>query len=444
MTMLDELKAYYHEECIQPERFRCRFRRECSKGCTNFTEAKASLVGTRYEAGTLPRLLFLSLDPGRGLPEAGDRTFEAVRAREEVLRDFGELKVRRHWYQTHLLAAELLRPFVPEITPKGTRGCFAHVNAVKCCQNNPGKRMAESRLFERCKGYVPKELAILQPDVVVTQGGKAHQAFASCDPRVVERIDEFCSVVSLAGREVLWLRSHHPGAWKGVYEEQKESWPKWADLIAELKPAGRSSAGSDTVQDQRPKAKPLRGGAKARDSKGRTERMSANKHEPIRGLVERIRKETGATVPDVDRFGPGVEARVLIVLEAPGEQGALLTGVLSPTRNTDRTAKNLKKLMAEAGVDERCCVFWNALPWELERTPRKADRELGAKYLRELCSLLPEVRAVVAMGRAAQTCCRLAGVEAIEVWSPSGRGLAGPTRWEEAREGLSRAARLAR
>jgi uracil-DNA glycosylase len=109
--------------------------------------------------------------------------------------------------------------------------------------------------------------------------------------------------------------------------------------------------------------------------------------------------------------------------------------------------------MKEAGLAESVCVFWNAVPWALERRrdPTTAELERGVVYLKEFLALLPGRRAVVALGQVAQRACAIAGVEAIEVPSPSPLAVAPPgpransksARWIRLRDGLKQAARFA-
>ena len=181
---------------------------------------------------------------------------------------------------------------------------------------------------------------------------------------------------------------------------------------------------------------------------------SLDKHRAIRVLVAEIRRAKGS-VPEIDPDGPGADAKVVIVMLTPGPApgGAQRTLVLSPTKNSDQTALNLRQLLKDARLDERVCVFWNAIPWSLgpRREPTEDEVLEGVDYLRRFLELIPEQRAVVAMGLVAQRACRQAGVTAIEVWSPSplaispptGRGSTKSRRWIEVREGLKRAAALA-
>ena len=105
--------------------------------------------------------------------------------------------------------------------------------------------------------------------------------------------------------------------------------------------------------------------------------------------------------------------------------------------------------MEEAGLTERVCLFWNAVPWDLGgRNPRVEDLRGGARYLKELVRLLPDLRVVVALGAHAQRACLMAQIDAIPVHHPGNQGLSGGTpgargrRWAEVRDGFARAAGL--
>ena len=80
-----------------------------------------SYVGPRYGKDRMPRLAFVSLDPGRGRPDPQDRMAEAVRQRT-VADDLASLPKTRHWYRTHEMAHLLLRPSgrVSSSIPRGS------------------------------------------------------------------------------------------------------------------------------------------------------------------------------------------------------------------------------------------------------------------------------------------------------------------------------------
>lgn len=152
----------------------------------------------------------------------------------------------------------------------------------------------------------------------------------------------------------------------------------------------------------------------------------ADTHSAIKKLVKRIRNETECAAQDVNPNGPGTSARILVMLEVPGP-AAVASGLLSTT-NQDGTTRNQVRLMARAKFDERSALFWNAVPWSMDRRDiRKPHRIRGATYLKDLLALFPADAQpiIVACGRAAQDVCGLAGVDAIPAPHPSNQGLSG-------------------
>ena len=149
-------------------------------------------------------------------------------------------------------------------------------------------------------------------------------------------------------------------------------------------------------------------------------------------LIERIRRETGRPVPTIDPDGPGADARVMVVLETPGQLGAASTGVLSPLKNEDSTASIQRRYMSKAGLNPEVCLFWNAVPWDLgaRRKPKAREQRVGGEYLLDMAVLLPKLRAVLLCGRTAQAVGERAGltrripnVEVISVPFPNSLGL---------------------
>ncbi|MDF1595714.1 MAG: uracil-DNA glycosylase [Acidimicrobiia bacterium] len=139
--------------------------------------------------------------------------------------------------------------------------------------------------------------------------------------------------------------------------------------------------------------------------------MMAPRMVPLVAHVEQIRGERGTDrVPDFDPTEAGVEARVLLLLEAPGpratrERGG--SGFVSPDNN-DATAENMWWLLREAGVDRRSEVAtWNVVPWYVGddhriRGVRVGDLDEARPYVEELVTrLLPDLRVVLLLGRKA-------------------------------------------
>lgn len=216
-TVIQKLDAYYRARGIHPLEFRCAARGSCARGCRNFTEARASLVGHLY--GDPIRVTVLSLDPGLGWPRPADRTFEAV-ARRESPEGVRSLHKGRHWYRTYETVAALLSHLGKSYRPEDSVGRFAHVNAAKCTQNLPKKRQAPAYMFDNCRPHLRGELTILAPHVVITQGDRAAEVLRPWQKASGTGWGE----VALDELEFFWLRLVHPTAWGGAYAHERERW----------------------------------------------------------------------------------------------------------------------------------------------------------------------------------------------------------------------------
>lgn len=138
----------------------------------------------------------------------------------------------------------------------------------------------------------------------------------------------------------------------------------------------------------------------------RQPQASNDRHAPIRSFVERLKAELHTDCIPMPAGG-GKGSRVLLVLNDPGPHGAQQTGLLSPWRNDDQTAKKLGAWMEVAGFRESdgLVEFWNAFNWPIEPGEREKEgpQQAGARHLEELIHLLrPELRLVVPMGRFAK------------------------------------------
>jgi hypothetical protein len=217
--MLADLKDYYRRMGISADGFLCPFFTICSRyNPASFTTAKESFVSSGYENHTLPRILFLSLDSGSASHDPADKTLESVRRQEEVECQVSELPRNKHWFRTHELAFTLLRNFSPGLALEDAKHYFAHANSAKCCQNNPQRGQANSVLFDNCRVFIPGEVEILAPDVLITQGEFAHRAIDGAFPQREmagafpdgQEIPEEISLLSIDGKPVIWIRTYHP------------------------------------------------------------------------------------------------------------------------------------------------------------------------------------------------------------------------------------------
>lgn len=232
--MLKELSTYYQRNGISPMEFRCPHLQACSNGNSRFVEAKGAFVGTEYEKGTLPRLLFVSLDPGSSYSDPKQRTVESVRFQEEHECDVAKLQKGRHWYRTHELAWMLLKRFKPDLQLQDTHLYFAHVNSVKCCVSDENHRSAPALLFRNCRQYIGGEIAILEPDILVTQGQKAREAIQQ-SYRISEPLEDnvTCSHTWLftERKKTLWFHTYHPRNFGKFNQQRRECFENWAKII---------------------------------------------------------------------------------------------------------------------------------------------------------------------------------------------------------------------
>lgn len=233
--MLNALRQYYGACGISADHFHCKHQASCSAGHDGFVPAKEAYVGRAYEAGLLPRLLFLSLDSGSSEPQ---QTLEVVRLAEER-RQIDRLPKGRHWYRTHQLALTLLRPFCTELTLERVRAHFAHTNSAKCCLNRPHRKQAADLLFANCRQFIPAELALLRPRILVTQGAKAREVLTS--PPTPFPFAERSSrdgykyrILSMGEHEVLWFHSYHPRNFGAFNRQRREEFDTWAAVAFEV------------------------------------------------------------------------------------------------------------------------------------------------------------------------------------------------------------------
>lgn len=231
--MLKALTAFYRRQRILSTEFTCPQEIECKGDCANFTGPKSASLPSGYERHERPRLLILSSDSGSGDPDPESRLPESVRRFHEG-EPFKPRARGSHWYRTHELAWYILWRLDPDhaLQIHDVNRFFAHTNAAKCSENNPGSRQASGPLFENCRPYVRAELEFLRPDILVTQGDKArdvvnlfetsridmpatlsHLQKTESDRPWLERFtsDRYIrAITNLTERNVFWLHTVHP------------------------------------------------------------------------------------------------------------------------------------------------------------------------------------------------------------------------------------------
>jgi uracil-DNA glycosylase len=127
----------------------------------------------------------------------------------------------------------LLRQFKPDLTVASTPQYFAHVNSATCCQNNRGRSEASDVLFDNCRPFIPEEIRILRPDLIVTQGGRARQVIEGAFRTQREMSMGSCRAHVIPGgeREELWIQTHHPSGYGHFRRQQSDCWDAFASLV---------------------------------------------------------------------------------------------------------------------------------------------------------------------------------------------------------------------
>ena len=154
---------------------------------------------------------------------------------------------------------------------------------------------------------------------------------------------------------------------------------------------------------------------------------------PLSDFVRELRtRQKDDSIPWFDPTEAGTEARILMLLEAPGRQAApgQGSGFISPDNN-DGSAENMWNLQRQAGVNRRReLVTWNVVPWYIGsdsriRAARGEDIQEAHLALVELLKLLGDVRVVLLLGRPAAEAWQLVGVDlpTIEAPHPSPKNL---------------------
>jgi hypothetical protein len=248
--MLKKLKGYYDRVGISALAFRCKHYEECKSACedqSKFTTAREPYIGKFYGKRGLPKLLFLSLDPGDSDGEGNDkrsresRTIEGMR-KGNLLLSIKEMPKQRHWYKTHQFAwlcFDELRKianlnldigntdsktfFKTQTDIDKIKHYFAHTNSVKCCVNNLGSKQANRTLFDNCREYIPPELRIVNPQILVTQGKAAQSVIKQAikekifslknerDSAKANRMKLDLQIIEIIpNRPALWIHHYHP------------------------------------------------------------------------------------------------------------------------------------------------------------------------------------------------------------------------------------------
>ena len=186
---------------------------------TECIEVSQCYAEREYEGHRIPRILVISLSVPKPELKPSCPTEESR-----------SCPLNPHWRGTTTTVRSLLCPFIclapagdsKDKSTKIIEKLFVHVRTGKCCSNAGGKNQEPRQLYKNCGGYLSKEVSILEPDVIVTQGGYAHnmsekyafdEGAKKTTPKKVEDIaNSIARIVHLqeGNRKVYWLRSYFP------------------------------------------------------------------------------------------------------------------------------------------------------------------------------------------------------------------------------------------
>ncbi|MFF8536985.1 uracil-DNA glycosylase [Streptomyces sp. NPDC015532] len=125
---------------------------------------------------------------------------------------------------------------------------------------------------------------------------------------------------------------------------------------------------------------------------------------PVNEMVDALREPEGrGWMPYVAPWHGGAEARVLSILRDPGPKTLDGTGSgFLCVENDDPTAELQAQIFEEAGIAPHDVTPWNAYPWYINRAPKAAELQAGAKVLEQLLGLMPRAEVVLLQGNEAQ------------------------------------------
>lgn len=148
---------------------------------------------------------------------------------------------------------------------------------------------------------------------------------------------------------------------------------------------------------------------------------------PLNSVADKIAEDEGLApglVPYVDPQLGGTHARILALLDNPSTKAEAGSGSgLLSLENDDNTAKNCARLYNELGLGPELFVHWNVAPAPISGAKNSgssaAERERGARWLKEIVALLPHLEVVLLMGNMARDGWQRAGLHHEHLVIPS-------------------------
>ncbi len=262
-NIVEELEQYYNNEGIEPvgssgtleemfKKFKCPNKSLCKEICrkqygdgvgfkfgipTEIPPISKHYINRRYKDKRIPRIVVVSLSPPMPYDEE-DNNGE----------NNGCNYLKQHWRETLALVRSLLKPYL-DLEParyfekpsaKIIESLFVHLRTSKCCSSANGGNEEPDKVYKNCGPYLKKEISILRPDVVVTQGKNAEwQASENvfCKAEVCEKIEgvsDSCAYITNlkeCGRKVYWMCMYHPCGFRWYKQQTGEKIKSEVDVV---------------------------------------------------------------------------------------------------------------------------------------------------------------------------------------------------------------------
>ena len=235
-SVMNPLRAYYDNKHISAINFVCPDEQSCKYLSTDFVPAREANIGPGYEAGTLPRILFISADAANEYPGRTPSRRTMDYQQQFHMKRGGDLCIKSDsplWRETHLFAYEILNRVATRLGSTLNFGdiCmyFACVNSAKC-KTQKGSGQAKGHVFRNCQKYIHDEIVFLQPDIIITQGVYARKSISG-KFQVRENLANNCTEIDIEGRPVLKFETIHPSVRDNTFRIEKEKlYPLYYDL----------------------------------------------------------------------------------------------------------------------------------------------------------------------------------------------------------------------
>jgi uracil-DNA glycosylase len=129
---------------------------------------------------------------------------------------------------------------------------------------------------------------------------------------------------------------------------------------------------------------------------------------PLVHYADKLCAMDRGTVPHFDPLDGGIKARALFLLEKPGPmtdetgRGNRSGSGFISRNNDDPTAEATFHFMNEAGLPRTQTLLWNVIPWwNGTRAITRTELQDGVACVHDLIALLPDLTAVVLVGKKA-------------------------------------------